>query len=245
MESEKEKKNYDEVDKYYEKYHPEEQVTVDHLNSKMDKYYPEFGLAGVKFILHPEEDKFKKYDCELIWTNQVTMAIVVLAKIELEFGADQARHKEPIKNWDYNIPRVHWEYLSLLKRKNYDENFECFFKVSSTYHSAFAIDTRESFVSKNKDFDGEMKKDSTNDKFNTNRGRIGFLWETVDKNSFSCIREKNMGNLKIIKNGNICVMEDNLWKEIIAFFANKYFTDELKKEIRIQHDLIHKKNEQI
>jgi len=140
---------------------------------------------------------------------------------------------------------VHWEYLSLLKRKNYDENFECFFKVSSTYHSAFAIDTRESFVSKNKDFDGEMKKDSTNDKFNTNRGRIGFLWETVDKNSFSCIREKNMGNLKIIKNGNICVMEDNLWKEIIAFFANKYFTDELKKEIRIQHDLIHKKNEQI
>ncbi|MFA5366526.1 MAG: hypothetical protein WC333_01190 [Dehalococcoidia bacterium] len=227
----KEEKDYEAVNEYFEKYSPKEYETVRVLNLMMKRYYPNFVSAGVSFRGQPPENRFDRFDCKLIWINEKNEEIL-LALGELEYGADQMRFDEDWKNWNNAFPVNHWYCVSLLSRKKYDENFVFFLKVSPSFKSAFVVDTRNDFVSKNMDKEYEMPRDSTNDRFPTNKMRKHFNWETVRKNQmiFKRVTNKN-GNIDITieKDGNFCLMEYEYWYEIIAFFAYKYFPDELKK----------------
>lgn len=227
-------KNYVEVGKYAKKYIPTEHKVVNILNSEIFKYYPIFSKLNVFFRSHKKEDQYKTFDCELIWIKP-NGEETIIAKGELEYGADQNRHDDDERNWDNAFPREHWYCLSLLSRKKYDKNFEFFLKVSPTYKSAFVVDTRDDFVLKNKDAEYPMKRDSTNERFTTNNMRTAFNWDTVDNNKMLFEYKINTINKKIIKvkkNANFCLMEYEYWNEIIAFFAHRYFPEELKTLIK-------------
>jgi hypothetical protein len=193
---------------------------------------------NVFFRSNKKEDCFKTNDCQLIWIKPNGEEMII-GKGELEYGADQNRYEEEEKNWDDTFPVEHWYCLSLLSRKNYDENFQFFLKVSPTYKSAFVVDTRDDFVSKNKDGEYPMKRDSTNEKFATNKMRTAFYWDTVYENLMKFYYKTNTKNKKIVKvakNGNFCLMVHNNWNEIIAFFAHRYFPEELKQLIKKSYE---------
>jgi hypothetical protein len=229
------KKDYREVEKYFEKYSPNEYRTVELLNSKMLKFYPEFVNVGVSFRGQPVENRFNTFDCKLVWINPNDSKEIILAIGELEYGATLMRYNKPWKNWNYEFPVDFWYCVSLLSRKKYDENFQFFLKVSPSYKSAFVIDTRNNFVSKNQDKEYDMLNDSTNEQFDTNKGRIPLSWDTVRKNQVEFEHKKNKNGrdvVKIKKDGNICMMEYEYWDEILAFFAYKFFPEELKTELK-------------
>jgi hypothetical protein len=231
---EKEPKDYNAVNEYFKKYSPKEYQTVRVLNLMTKKHYPNFVSAGISFRGQPPENRFDRFDCKLIWTNEKNEEIL-LALGELEYGADQMRHNEAWRNWDNAFPIDHWHCVSLLSRKKYDENFVFFLKVSPSFKSAFVVDTRDDFVSKNMDSEYEMPRDSTNDRFRTNKWRKAFNWDTVRKNQmvFKYVKNKDGKDVtKVEKDGNFCLMEYEYWNEVIAFFAYKYFPNELKIKLK-------------
>jgi hypothetical protein len=230
----KEKKNYKEVEREFQENAPNEYRTVKIVNKMMLKYYPEFINLGVIFRGQPYENRFDKFDCKLVWIKDGKEIILALG--ELEYGKDQNRYDEPWKNWNRAFPVDFWYCVSLLSRKKYDNNFQFFLKVSPTFKSAFVFDTRNNFVSENKDDEYEMPNDSINEQYDTNKWRIAFNWDTVRKHQIEFEHKRDSGKdvVKIKKDGNICLMEYEYWNEIIAFFAYKFFPEELKAELKKQ-----------
>jgi hypothetical protein len=226
-----EEKDYRAIDEHYGKYNPEEHLAVFKLNTTMCQYYPAFVRAGVSYRVQAEVGQYGKFDIELVWLPQDRDKIT-LAKGEFEYGADQMRFDDESRNWDYAFPRSSWNCVSLLTRKEYGKNFQFFIKVSPEYHSAFVIDTRNDFVEKYNNGKREMPRDSTNDKFPTNKWRYVLNWGTVDNNLF-IFKDKT-----IIKNGNVLLMEDDQWNKIHEFFCVRYFPKELNQEIKKQKEVI-------
>jgi len=228
-------KDYKAVGEHFKKYCEAEYHTIDLLNEKMLKCYPEFVDTGVSFFGKKIEDQYNRFDCRLIFTKPNGKKVIIV-RGELEYGADQMRHDEAWRNWDYEFPVNYWYCVSLLSRKKYDENFQFFLRVSPSFKSAYVIDTRNNFVSKNQDKEYDMLHDSTNEQFDTNKGRIPLSWETVRKNQMEFDHNRSTGKdvVKIKNDGNICMMENEYWNEIIAFFAYKFFPEKLKALIKKQ-----------
>jgi len=239
-----ENKDYASVGRYYNKYQPEEHLTIGKLNATLFQFYPEFVRAGVFFRIQSVSDEnttdnqYKKFDCQLVWITPERNE-KILAIGELEYGADQMKKelREKMSEWNNKFPKNRWYCISLLERKKYDENFHFFLKVSPTRNSAFIIDTRDNFVTKNMTNNYNMENDSTNEKFNTDKGRYEFNWECVDKNTMLFKKEGDL--LKVAENGNICLIEDDYWKKLHRFLAHKFFPKELVEEIIYQNKLKH------
>lgn len=229
METKYESKDFDGVKKNYNKFQPEEHLTVNYLNKTMPDAVVR---SGVRFRIQSGGNQFKRNDCVLEWVNQERKPIL-LARGELEYAADQNKSDSYWQNWDYEIPRLQMRLgLSLLMRKNYDDNFGFFLRMSPTRHSAYIVDTRNNFVSKTKDAETELVNDSINKQFENTKSIYAFDWTTVDKNSFL------FENKKLIQNGNFCLIEDDQWKLAHTFFYERYFPLELKNEIKFQQKIV-------
>jgi len=232
-------KDYKAVNKHYEKCQAEEFVICHVLNTHMFNLHSHWIRAGLSFRVNGNKNQYGKYDIILTYTS-LERNETIIARGEFEFGLDQNRHDNLNKNWDYEFPETHWDCLSLMTRKIYDVNFEFFLKVSPTYNSAFIIDTRNNFVGKTSDVKEDLENDSTNEKFETDTCRYKLLWKTVNNNLFKYESQN------LINDGNICLIENNVWNNLFAFIYIKYFNEEIKKAIKREKILLDKlRNEQV
>jgi len=143
-----------------------------------------------------------------------------LGTFEYEYGMDQ-RHC-----WDKKMPTVKdWPRgLSIPHRKK-SKNFHFYIKSSPTYSSAFIIYVVDDFLEKFYiDF---LNKSSLSDKIMVDNNLFWQIpWIDNEKhkdvlnNEF--IIEKKYNNYNIIKNGNICFIEDDNWDKALLFIYHKH-----------------------
>jgi len=128
-----------------------------------------------------------------------------IIRIEYEYGLKQVK-------WDLEFPRNNWKALNLVTRKKYGENFPLFIKSSKTYNSFFAVDCRNKFVQQ---FD--IEKLPYNLDFETDDLFYRIYWHEVAQHQY--IDDKKT---KKLVNGNICLIEFNLWETFYHFLWQRF-----------------------
>ena len=161
---------------------------------------------GIVFEIQTS-NQYNKNDIVLVKITPDRQKILI-TKVEFEYGANQ-------EEWDFEFPLHKWQALNLVTRKNYGETFELFIKSSRTFNSFFAIDCRDRFVQKN--FGAKPETLPHNLGFETNDEFYRIYWKDATNN-----RYRDRKGEKILDNGNICMIEDNLWDEFYSFLWRRF-----------------------
>lgn len=185
---------------YFEKYQTE--FVICHLlNSRM----PLFLKIKGYFFEMADGNQYSTHDI-VLWQYSSSKEKKEIIKVEYENGA-----KQPM--WDTKLPRVKWQGLNMLIRKQYGKTFSLFIKSSVSYKSFFAVDCRDDFVQSN-------FGDRTiphNFGFETDKDVFTVYWHLLDEHLF--VDDKIN---RILENKNICIVEDDNWDVFYNFLWRRF-----------------------
>lgn len=193
------------VNNLYNEVQFEEFLICHYLNQNMPK---ELRKLGYFFEIQSEEGQFAHHDIQFVQYTKDRKRILKI-RIEFEYGKEQY-------DWDLEIPRNRWHGINLLTRKDYQKNVDLFLKSSPTFSSIFAVDCRNNFVDKN--FHNSIDENGSSVNFVTNERKYEIRFNEIEPHLF-IIDSKN----KKIKNGNICIVENDLkWKLFYHFLWKRF-----------------------
>lgn len=197
-------KDYKAVGEYYEEKQETEFLMCHYLNKNLPEFLKKQGI----FFEVQVKGQYNKSDIALIKIPPDREKKILIANVEYENGANQVE-------WDYELPKHKWQALNLVTRKKYGETFSLFIKSSRTFNSFFAIDCRNGFIQKNFGENAEILEHNL--EFETNNEFYRIYWIDVDKYQY-IDDTKN----KILKNSNICIIENNDWSIFYMFLWRRF-----------------------